>query len=123
MGALAMNESVEKRALIIGAAGFVGAYLAAELCAAGGWHVVATKMPFEQINISDVQIYDLDILDRAAVDALLSFERPDVIFHLAAQSSVAVSWKNPGLTVDVNIKGTLNVLDAVRDCGYSPRLL
>lgn len=118
-----MNESVEKRALIIGAAGFVGAYLAAELYAAGGWHVVVTKMPFEQINISDVQIYDLDILDRAAVDALLSFERPDVIFHLAAQSSVAVSWKNPGLTVDVNIKGTLNVLDAVRDCGYSPRLL
>ena len=49
--------------------------------------------------------------------------QPDYIFHLAAQSSVAVSWKNPGLTVDVNIKGTLAVLDAVRQLDYKPRIL
>lgn len=50
-------------------------------------------------------------------------QRPDYIFHLAAQSSVAVSWKNPGLTVDVNVKGSLNVLDAVRKLDYKPRVL
>lgn len=119
-----MNKTAEtKRALIIGAAGFVGKYLADELNAAGEWTVSVTKMPQEALSIEAVNVYDLNILDRAAVDELFAKLRPQVIFHLAAQSSVAVSWKNPALTVDVNIKGTLNVLDAVRDCGFSPRML
>lgn len=119
-----MNEpQTAKRALIVGAAGFVGKYLADELNAAGGWSVCVTKMEQETLSIASVTAYDLNILDRAAIDALLAELRPQVIFHLAAQSSVAVSWKNPGLTVDINIKGTLNLLDAVRDCGFSPRVL
>lgn len=117
------KQSTDKRALIVGAAGFVGKYLADELNAAGGWAVCVTKMPQEALSIASVTAYDLNILDRAAVDTLLAELRPQVIFHLAAQSSVAVSWKNPGLTVDVNIKGTLNLLGAVRDCGFSPRVL
>lgn len=117
------KQSTDKRALIVGAAGFVGKYLADELNAAGEWSVCVTKMPQEALSIAAVTAYDLNILDRAAVDTLLAELRPQVIFHLAAQSSVAVSWKNPGLTVDVNIKGTLNLLDAVRDCGFSPRVL
>ncbi|WP_102049867.1 GDP-mannose 4,6-dehydratase [Pygmaiobacter massiliensis] len=117
------KQPTDRRALIVGAAGFVGKYLADELNAAGGWSVCVTKMPQEALSIASVTAYDLNILDRAAVDTLLAELRPEVIFHLAAQSSVAVSWKNPGLTVDVNIKGTLNLLDAVRDCGFSPRVL
>lgn len=117
------KQPTDRRALIVGAAGFVGKYLADELNAAGGWSVCVTKMPQEALSIASVTAYDLNILDRVAVDTLLAELRPEVIFHLAAQSSVAVSWKNPGLTVDVNIKGTLNLLDAVRDCGFSPRVL
>lgn len=117
------KQPTDRRALIVGAAGFVGKYLADELNAAGGWSVCVTKMPQEALSIASVTAYDLNILDREAVDTLLAELRPQVIFHLAAQSSVAVSWKNPGLTVDVNIKGTLNLLDAVRDCGFSPRVL
>lgn len=49
--------------------------------------------------------------------------RPDYIFHLAAQSSVALSWRNPQLTVDVNIKGSLNLLEALRQLDYKPRVL
>ena len=70
-----------------------------------------------------VDICDLDILAPEAIERLLEEQRPDYIFHLAAQSSVAVSWKNPGLTVDVNVKGSLNVLDAVRKLDYKPRVL
>lgn len=117
------KQPTDRRALIVGAAGFVGKYLADELNATGGWSVCVTKMPQEALSIASVTAYDLNILDREAVDTLLAELRPQVIFHLAAQSSVAVSWKNPGLTVDVNIKGTLNLLDAVRDCGFSPRVL
>lgn len=57
------------------------------------------------------------------ITELLNRVRPDYIVHLAAQSSVAVSWRNPGLTIDVNIKGSVNVLDAVRQLDYKPRVL
>ena len=49
--------------------------------------------------------------------------RPDYIFHLAAQSSVGVAWRNPSLTIDVNIKGSVNVMDAIRELYYKPRVL
>lgn len=112
-----------KKALIIGAAGFVGNYLAAQILSEGKWTLAATKMVQETMLRDDMEIYDLDILEPGAVYELLKTLRPDYIFHLAAQSSVAVSWKNPGLTVDVNIKGTLAVLDAVRQLDYKPRIL
>ena len=112
-----------KRALIIGAAGFVGSYLIDHIQKHCIWSIVVTKMPQERLTLQGADVCDLDIMDPAAITELLEEKRPDYIFHLAAQSSVAVSWKNPGLTVDVNIKGSLNVLDAVRKLDYKPRVL
>lgn len=110
-------------ALIIGAAGFVGGYLSKHLKEALGWNITATKMKHEELNIPDVNIVSLDILNKQEIISLLFDIKPDCIFHLAAQSSVSVAWKNPALTVDVNIKGSLNVLDAVRELFYKPRIL
>lgn len=107
--------------LVIGGGGFVGAYLIAELNA-GGHRVHATKLPGEEIR-GTCTIHDLDILQPEAVSALLEQLKPDWIFHLAAQSSVALSWKRPQLTVDVNVKGTLNLLEAVRRLAHQPRVL
>ena len=112
-----------KKALIIGAAGFVGSYLIDHIQKHCIWSIVVTKMPQERLTLQGADVCDLDIMDPAAITELLEEKRPDYIFHLAAQSSVAVSWKNPGLTVDVNIKGSLNVLDAVRKLDYKPRVL
>lgn len=111
------------RALIIGGAGFVGNHLIRHLRDDKKWDVAVTKMANERIDQQDISIYDLNILERDSVVILLKEVRPDVIFHLAAQSSVALSWKNPDLTVDVNIKGSIHVLDAVRELDYSPRIL
>ena len=111
------------KALIIGGAGFVGSYLAEHLYRDYGWDVEITKLPYESLEIPFAKIFDLDILDQPAIAAFLRRERPDYIFHLAAQSSVWVSWKHPGLTIDVNIKGAVNMLDAVRDLDYKPRVL
>lgn len=115
------------KALVIGAGGFVGGYLISELCSRN-WEVCATKLPHEKINIYgkaavSYSTADLDILDEAAVSRLLGEFQPDCIFHLAAQSSVALSWKKPALTVDINIKGCINLLEAVRNSGISPRIL
>ena len=109
--------------MIIGAGGFVGGYLAAELINRHGMEVHATKLGREGFTIPDAQTYDLDILNKDEIVTLLYRVRPDYIFHLAAQSSVSVAWKNPQLTVDINVKGSLNVLDAVRELFYKPRVL
>jgi GDP-4-dehydro-6-deoxy-D-mannose reductase len=102
------------KALIIGGAGFVGGYLIKELSGAG-YEVYATCLQNEKIESSDCKVMTLDILDKAAALDVLNEVKADVIFHLAAQSSVALSWKRPQLTADINIKGTLNVLEAVRE--------
>lgn len=116
------------KSLIIGGAGFVGAYLIRHLRNDLGQDVVVTKMPHEEIkvdgvNMDDIQIFDLNILDKDAIVETFKSVHPDYIFHLAAQSSVAISWKNPALTIDVNVKGGVNVLEALRELGYKPRVL
>lgn len=112
-----------KKALIIGGAGFVGNYLANELMRNHAMSVYVTKLSHEELKIDGVQIYNLDILDRDEVVNLLYLVRPDYIFHLAAQSSVSVAWNNPSLTIDVNIKGSINVMDATRELFYKPNIL
>jgi GDP-4-dehydro-6-deoxy-D-mannose reductase len=110
-----------KKALIIGAAGFVGGYLIRELT--DKYEVHATKLPVEHLDNPIATIHDLDILNKDDIVNLLFRIRPDAIFHLAAQSSVGIAWRNPGLTVDINIKGSINVMDAVRELFYKPRIL
>lgn len=116
------------KSLIIGGAGFVGAYLVRHLKNDLGYDVAVTKMPHEQLNIegvdmADIQVLDLNILNLEDIVALFNQVRPDYIFHLAAQSSVSVSWKNPKLTIDVNIIGGVNVLEALRKIDFKPRVL
>ena len=116
-----------KKALIIGAGGFVGGYLAECLQKEFDMEVHATKLPStetqEDLSFLDGRIYGLDILNKEDIVDLLYTVRPDYIIHLAAQSSVSVAWKRPSLTIDVNIKGSVNLMDAVRELYYKPRVL
>ena len=112
-----------KKALIIGAGGFVGSYLIECLHNEFNMEVYATKLTGMDFSHPLAKIYDLDILIKEDIVEMLYEIRPDYIFHLAAQSSVAVAWKNPSLTIDVNIKGSVNVMEAVRELFYKPRVL
>ena len=112
-----------KKSLIIGGAGFVGKYLAEYLGNELHHEVIVTKMPQNKMTVENIRTCDLDILNPDEILKVMQEVQPDYVFHLAAQSSVAVSWKNPGLTIDVNVKGAVNVLDAIRTMSNPPRVL
>lgn len=107
------------KALIIGGGGFVGGYLADELNN-NGYDVYITCL--EKVDSDYVQ-FTLDIRKKDDISAILSEVNPDVIFHLAAQSSVALSWKNPQLTAEINIIGAINLFEAVREYEGNPRVI
>ena len=111
------------KALVGGGGGFVGPYLVRHLKDELGYEVTVTKTEKETLAMDGAVVKNLDILDKNQISELLNEEKPDYLFHLAAQSSVAYSWKNPTLTVDVNIKGCVNLLEAVKDADEKPRVL
>lgn len=111
------------KALVIGGGGFVGTYLVNHLHDDLGYEVAVTKTSKENLQINNAKTYDLDVLDKEQIKYVLDKVRPDYVFHLAAQSSVALAWKNPTLTIDVNIKGSVNVLDVIRELDYKPAIL
>jgi len=90
--------------LITGADGFVGTHLRALL----GDSAIAAEV---------------DVLDRAAVCHAVRAARPRRVVHLAAESSVATSWQDPPATWLVNVVGTVNVLEAVREEQPDARVL
>ncbi len=65
----------------------------------------------------------LDLRDRAALDAAIADIRPDTVIHLAAQSFVPASFENPRETFDINLYGTLNLLEALQSVGFQGRML
>jgi UDP-glucose 4-epimerase len=113
------------RALVTGGAGFIGSTLVDRLLAEGhAVDVVDDLSTGSLANLADAradQAHDftfhrLDIRSDALLD-LMTRRRPDVVFHLAAQADVRVSVSRPVFDADVNILGSLNVLEGARAAG------
>lgn len=92
--------------LVTGAGGFVGGHLIPFL-SADGHEVVGTALKGE----GDFRV--LDVRDPALVDEVIGDVKPEWVFHLAGQSSVSLSWRNPTLTYEVNAIGTHHLFDAL----------
>lgn len=114
------------RALITGAGGFVGRYLCEYLLAQSDWELLGTVYP-EPAEASRPQPYlslvPLDLRDTGRVGELIGDFRPDVVFHLAAQSHVPSSFADPWQTLENNLRAQLNVLEGVRRAGLSSRVI
>ena len=95
------------KALITGSLGFVGSYLRAEL-EQHGYEVVGLD-----IRPGD-RTLQVDLMDADQICKIVAAERPDAIFHLAAQADVGRSWKAPQLTMQLNVVASINLLEAVR---------
>lgn len=120
-----MYRGGKVRALITGVNGFVGGYLS-EYLINKGVEVWGTKLSHEQkskyLN-EKVILRDLDITEKHQVYDIINDCKPDYIFHLAAQSSVGLSWEKPAMTIEVNVNGTLNLIEAVKEIKSSARIL
>ena len=115
------------KSLITGCAGFAGSHLAEHLLGKGE-EVIALVCPDEsQANIRHIQehlrIERADLRDFDRVREVLQSCRPQRIYHLAAFSSPAESFENPGLTYQVNFTGTLKLLSAWLWVGMDCRFL
>jgi GDP-4-dehydro-6-deoxy-D-mannose reductase len=103
------------RVLVTGGSGFVGRRLVAALHERGDEVVSAAP------SHGDDQHLPLDLTDPDNVRAVVEMTRPEVVYHLAAQSFVPASIEDPLTTYRVNVDGTAYLLEALRD--VKPRLL
>jgi GDP-4-dehydro-6-deoxy-D-mannose reductase len=100
-------NSEPQRAFITGASGFVGAFLQEHLATFGD--VLATPT--------------LEITDRYSLSAELRAFEPTVIYHLAGQANVGLSWTDPADTFKVNALGTLQLLESAAELAHKPRVI
>jgi len=107
------------QAIVTGGAGFIGSHLVDALLAEGyGVTVIDDLSSGDARRVAGAaELRELDIVDRAAVAAVVDEVTPQAVFHLAAQSSVVVSVEDPKRDCEVNVQGTLNVVDAANKRG------
>ncbi|HFD15048.1 MAG TPA: NAD-dependent epimerase/dehydratase family protein [Rhodospirillales bacterium] len=104
--------------LVTGGAGFIGSYVVRAYLAEGHEVVVVDDLSTGRLDKvpSGVRLHRLDLCDRESLAELFARERPEVVNHHAAQTVVPVSVENPRRDAEVNILGTLAVLEcAVRN--------
>ncbi|MGM0578884.1 MAG: CDP-glucose 4,6-dehydratase [Myxococcota bacterium] len=113
-----------RRVVVTGHTGFKGSWLTRWLAHMGA-EVLGIAQPPET-SPSVFEILDLrsrcehmvsDVRDATAMATLMADFRPSVVFHLAAQALVRPSYESPLATLDTNVMGTANVLEAVRHAG------
>ena len=110
-----------KKILVTGHTGFKGSWLALWLHSMGakvcGYALKPNTNPslFNIINLSEkIQSVTGNILDKNALEKTFSDFNPEIVFHLAAQPLVRLSYFEPLMTYETNVIGTLNVLEAAR---------
>jgi len=106
------------KVLITGVTGFAGSHLADLLLDRGGFEVFGLKRWRSRLDTvghleGRITLVDGDMTDAKRMRDVIGDIRPEFIFHLAAQSFVPASWESPDATLTNNIRGQLNVFEAV----------
>ena len=109
------------KVLITGSTGFKGAWLSHWLHILGAKVIGVGLKPendsiiFKSLNLNaNIKQYFIDIRNFKNINHIIKNERPDIIFHLAAQSIVSLSFEKPLETFETNVIGSANILESVR---------
>jgi UDP-glucose 4-epimerase len=104
------------RAIVTGGAGFIGSHLVEALLLRGDEvHAVDSLATGSRDNLpAGIALHELDIRDKALTELFVQVQ-PEVVFHLAAQADVGTSVEQPAFDADVNVVGTVRVLEAARE--------
>ncbi len=115
-----------QKILITGGAGYIGSHTAVELLKEGYEVVVYDNLcnsskeslrRVEELTGKKIAFYEGDVLDEAALEAMLQAEKPDAVIHCAALKAVGESVEKPLLYYHNNITGTLTLLRVMDRCG------
>lgn len=98
-----------KTLLVTGLSGFVGGHLQHAIARSETWQLLAAKPH--------------NLLDPASLDAWLQAGVPDAVIHLAGQTFVPAAFKDPAHTLQVNLLGSLNLLQALKRAGFNGTFL
>jgi len=113
------------KVLITGITGFVGSHLADYILAnfpeVQIFGLARWRSPTDNIRhiLDKITLEFGDLLDLPSLKTILSRQKPDVIFHLAAQSYVPFSFSSPVVTLNTNMIGTCNLLEAVKELKFA----
>ena len=115
------NIYKDKKVLVTGHTGFKGTWLTAWLIKLGAKVVGTSKdIPtkpsmFEELRLEEkIKHYVADIRDLSNMIEIISREKPDFLFHLAAQPIVSTSYADPIETISSNVMGTANILESLK---------
>jgi CDP-glucose 4,6-dehydratase len=118
---MSMSPFAGRRVLVTGHTGFKGSWLVLWLHELGAEVHGFALPPGEPSLFAEARVAALlashqagDIRDRAALTECVQRVRPEIVFHLAAQSLVRRSYREPAATWDTNVMGTVNLMEAVR---------
>jgi len=111
------------RVLITGTEGFIGSHLADFL--ADKVDVIGITQDInDNKNIkhleNKIELVECDINNKQKITNIIKKSRPEIVFHMAAQSFVMPSWKDPEQTFKTNIMGTLYILEAIKQIKKNP---
>ncbi len=107
--------------MITGVTGFKGSWLAQWLLIMGskiigiGYSPNNNKRLFNQLNLkNNIKLMNADVRNYSNLKKIIVKEKPEIIFHLAAQPIISKSYDNPRYTYEVNSLGTLNIIDIIK---------
>jgi UDP-glucose 4-epimerase len=105
---------VSERAIVTGGAGFIGSHVVDALLAEGREVTVIDDLSAGRAErvAEGAELRRLDVVDFDGLLGIFEEVKPQAVFHLAAQASVVASVADPGRDCEVNVRGTLNVVEA-----------
>lgn len=117
---------MKTKALITGITGFVGSHMAEFLLKENIEVFGICRWRARQEHIKHLhgklKLIEADLIDSHSLETLMMDVRPDLIFHLAAQSYVPASWTSPSVTMETNVVGSTNLFESIRRAQITPAI-